>query len=150
MVPERRSVRGRPAVLKDYVQYALSPLALIDLLVLLALLSPAALPLGALRGLRLLKLLGVLKLGRYSEALKLVGSVLRRRSGELLTFGLIVLVLIFMAATLLHQVESKIGTKGFESIPHALWWAVVTLTTTGYGDVFMSGVAALAVCWTSF
>ena len=48
---------------------------------------------------------------------------------------LIVLVLVFIAASLLYQVESSAGTKGFESIPQALWWAVVTLTTTGYGDV---------------
>ncbi|WP_370637915.1 ion transporter [Deinococcus sp. 14RED07] len=46
------------------------------------------------------------------------------------------LVLVFIAASLLYQVESSAGTKGFESIPQALWWAVVTLTTTGYGDVY--------------
>jgi voltage-gated potassium channel len=136
VVPERRAVRGRAVTWRDYLAYILSPLALIDLVVLVALFSPMSLPLATLRGLRFLKLLGVLKLGRYSDALRLVGQVLRRRSGELLTFGLIVIVLIFMAASLLYQVEAAAGTKGFGSIPEALWWAVVTLTTTGYGDVY--------------
>jgi len=133
VVPERL---GRRASARDYLRYAASPLPLIDLLVLLALLSPVGWTMGALRGLRLLKLLSVLKLGRYSEGLQLVGQVLRARSGELLTLVLIVLVLIFIAASLLHQVESAAGTKGYESVPAALWWAVVTLTTTGYGDVY--------------
>lgn len=138
VVPERRHVAGHPAHFRDYLQYALSPLALIDLLVILALLSPASLPLGALRGLRLLKLVGVLKLGRYSEALQVIGRVLRQRSGELMILTLIVLVLVFIAASVLYQIESRAGTKGFESIPQAMWWSIVTLCTVGYGDVYPS------------
>lgn len=121
---------------RDYLRYALSPLPLIDLLVLVALLVPGTTALASLRGLRLLKLLSLLKLGRYSDSLQLIGRVIWQRSGELLTTVLIVLVLVFIAASLLYQVESAAGTKGYESIPHALWWAVVTLTTTGYGDVY--------------
>lgn len=132
-LPERL---GREATLADHLAHATSLLPLIDLLVLLALFSPASWAVGALRGLRLLKLLSVLKLGRYSEGLQLVGRVLALRSGELLTLILIVLVLMFIAASLLHQVEHAAGTKGFESVPAAMWWAVVTLTTTGYGDVY--------------
>ena len=121
---------------RGYVRYILSPLPLLDLLVIVSLLVPATAALASLRGLRLLKLLSLLKLGQYSNSLLLIGRVIRQRAGELLSTVLIVLVLVFIAASLLYQVESSAGTKGFESIPHALWWAVVTLTTTGYGDVY--------------
>ncbi|MCD0162766.1 ion transporter [Deinococcus sp. 6YEL10] len=121
---------------RSYLRYATSPLPLIDLLVLVSLMVPATTALASLRGLRLLKLLSLLKLGRYSDSLQLIGRVISQRAGELLSTVLIVLVLVFIAASLLYQVESSAGTKGFESIPQALWWAVVTLTTTGYGDVY--------------
>ncbi len=121
---------------RGYLRYALSPLPVIDLLVIVALLVPGTTALASLRGLRLLKLLSLLKLGRYSDSLQLIGRVIGQRAGELLTTVLIVVVLVFIAASLLYQVESAAGTKGFESIPQALWWAVVTLTTTGYGDVY--------------
>lgn len=121
---------------RGLLRYALTPLPLIDLLVIVSLLLPGSAALASLRGLRLLKLLSLLKLGRYSDSLQLIGRVIRRRAGELFTTVLIVVVLVFIAASLLYQVESSAGTKGFESIPQALWWSVVTLTTTGYGDVY--------------
>ncbi|GGK23112.1 hypothetical protein GCM10008955_15770 [Deinococcus malanensis] len=121
---------------RGMLRYALTPLPLIDLLVIVSLLLPGSAALASLRGLRLLKLLSLLKLGRYSDSLQLIGRVVRRRAGELFTTVLIVVVLVFIAASLLYQVESSAGTKGFESIPQALWWSVVTLTTTGYGDVY--------------
>ncbi|MBZ9749540.1 ion transporter [Deinococcus sp. HMF7604] len=133
VTPLRPGYGSAPA---DYWRYARSPLPVIDLLVLMSLLVPGSTALASLRGLRLLKLLSLLKLGRYSDSLQLIGRVVAQRAGELLTTVLIVLVLVFIAASLLYQVEANVGTKGFESIPQALWWAVVTLTTTGYGDVY--------------
>lgn len=127
---------GLPHGWRGYWQYATSPLPLIDLLVLISLLVPGATALASLRGLRMLKLLSLLKLGRYSDSLQLIGRVILQRAGELLTTVLIVIVLVFIAASVLYEVEAGAGTKGFESIPQALWWAVVTLTTTGYGDVY--------------
>ncbi|MBZ9714530.1 ion transporter [Deinococcus multiflagellatus] len=133
VTPLRPGYGSRPA---DYWRYATAPLPLIDLVVLLSLLIPGSAALASLRGLRLLKLLSLLKLGRYSDSLLLIGRVIAQRAGELLTTVLIVIVLVFIAASVLYQVEAEAGTKGFESIPQALWWAVVTLTTTGYGDVY--------------
>ncbi|UQN06689.1 ion transporter [Deinococcus sp. QL22] len=135
VVPERPDSRG-VGTGQAYLRYALSPLPLIDLLVIVSMVLPHTSTLASLRGLRLLKLLSLLRLGRYSHSLQLIGRVIQQRAGELLTIMLIVVVLVFIAASVLYQVESSAGTKGFESIPNALWWAVVTLTTTGYGDVF--------------
>lgn len=122
---------------RAYIEWILSPLALIDLLVLASLAFPdMPSALGAFRAIRLLKLLSLLKLGRTSPALKLIGQVLTSRMAELKSLVLTITVLVTIAASALYAVESHAGTKGFESIPHAMWWAIVTLTTTGYGDVF--------------
>lgn len=123
--------------LRGYLEWIFTPMALVDLLVLASLAFPE-LPtaLGALRALRLLKLLSLLKLGRTSPALKLIGEVLKSRMPELKSLVVTILVLVTIAASILYAVESEAGTKGFESIPSSMWWAIVTLTTTGYGDVF--------------
>ena len=126
-----------PPGIRGFLEWIFSPLAMIDLLVLASIAIPE-LPaaLGALRTLRLLKLLSLLKLGRTSPALRLIGRVIVSRLPELKSLLLTIIVLVTIAASLLYSVESNAGTKGFESIPHAMWWAIVTLTTTGYGDVF--------------
>jgi len=128
--------------LGGYFQFILSPMAIIDLIVLLSLILPD-MPevLGALRGLRLLKLLTLLKLGRTSPSLRLIGQVIHSRMPELRSLVLAIVVLVTIAASMLYAVESQAGTKGFSSIPEAMWWAIVTLTTTGYGDVFPATAA---------
>jgi voltage-gated potassium channel len=128
---------GASPGVKAYIEWIFTPMSLVDLLVVGSLVFPE-LPtaLGALRALRLLKLLSLLKLGRTSPALKLIGQVLRSRMPELKSLVVTIMVLVTIAASILYAVENEAGTKGFESIPHAMWWAIVTLTTTGYGDVF--------------
>ena len=122
------------------LRYAVRPLQLIDLLALL----PAALfflpgvpDLRFVRAVRLLRILRVLKLGRYSDAVTLLGRVLRQRRAELAVMGLVLVILLVVAASALHYAEADAQPPDkFGSIPHALWWAVITLTTIGYGDVY--------------
>ncbi|WP_261664066.1 ion transporter [Deinococcus sp. Marseille-Q6407] len=124
---------GAPPGARAYLHYALQPLPLIDLTVVVTLILPGS---SALASLRLFKLLSLLRLGRYSTSLQLIGRVISQRSSELFATFLIAAVLVLIAASVLYQAESAAGTPGFGSIPEALWWATVTLTTTGYGDVF--------------
>lgn len=124
---------GWPARLR----WVISPGALIDLLAIV----PAVLTIGAgptylLRLARLLRILRLAKLGRFSSAWDLAReAVMSRRYELLLAFYAAVLVMI-VSATLLYLVEGPTQPEKFGSIPRALWWSVVTLTTIGYGDVY--------------
>lgn len=127
---------GAPAW-RSRLRFVMSASGLIDLLVIVATLAPF---LGseavAFRLLRLLRLLQVAKLGRMSVAMRhLVDAVHSRRHELGLTVILAVCVMIF-GATALFWLEGEAQPDKFGSIPRALWWAVITLTTIGYGDVF--------------
>lgn len=122
-------VRGRLA-------YMARPLALIDLLAVAP--SWAALLVGFDGGfllLRLLRLLRVLKLTRYSPALESMFSVLKSESRTLFAVFNIVIVAVIGASALIHLVEHDAQPEAFGSIPQAMWWAMATMTTVGYGDV---------------
>lgn len=121
--------------------WMVSPLGLIDLLAIapfyLLLLMPdqsaeALLMLRIFRGLRLLR---VFKLARYSPALGVMNSVIRKEGPVLIVAATLVLVILVFASWGIHLLERDVQPDVFGNIPLALWWSVVTLTTVGYGDV---------------
>ncbi len=124
---DRSPVLGR-------IKYMLSPLALIDLIAILPfyLSFYLAMDLRFLRGLRLLRLF---KLTRYSPALSALLDVIRKESGALLAAFVILFILLMMSAGGIYVLENEVQPETFGSIPGAMWWAIVTLTTLGYGDV---------------
>lgn len=93
---------------------------------------------GSLLVLRVLRLARLVKIARFIPAFDALGAALRRSSSQLLTSLAVALTLVYVSAVLLYFVEGIGGhqQEEFASIPRAIWWAVATLTTVGYGDVY--------------
>ena len=116
------------------LDYALSASGWVDLLAVLAL------PAGWLTGLpgrdaQLFAVVWALKYIRQSGGLTLLLRVLRRALPALASVVTVFFVILLIAATLSYVFERDAQPKAFGSIPHALWWSIVTLSTTGYGDM---------------
>lgn len=131
---------GTPA--GNRLRFVRSPAGLIDLAVIAATVLPfSGTTLMPLRLVRLLRIVRLAKLGRTSTAfIHILRAVSARREELTLTAGFAI-VLLIVGATMLHWLEADVQPEAFGSIPRALWWAVVTLTTIGYGDVYPVTVA---------
>lgn len=116
------------------LRFIASPYALIDLLAIAPVLLTAFLVLD-LRFLRVVRLLRLLKLTKYSESTVILGRVLRSRRQALGTALFVVLIALFIVSSLMYFAEHEAQPDKFSSIPASMWWGVVALTTTGYGDV---------------
>lgn len=115
-------------------QYLVSPMALIDLVAILPFYLSFFLHLD-LRFIRVLRLLRIFKLTRYSAAMTMLLDVLREEASALLAGIFIMIVLLVLVSSGAYVVEQSAQPELFGSIPDAMWWAVATLTTVGYGDV---------------
>jgi voltage-gated potassium channel len=93
------------------------------------------------RFLRVLRLLRVFKLTRHFRSLEVLIQVIRQEGPVLASAMFILMVLIVLAAGGMYVVEHDVQPEAFGSIPHAMWWAAVTLTTVGYGDTIPITVA---------
>jgi voltage-gated potassium channel len=115
------------------LEYALSSLGIIDLLAFLP--STVALVTGDRHALVLFGMLPFLKLVRYSPALRSLLAALHAERRTL--FGCIVILTgaVLLFASLLFAIEHTVQPEKFGTIPQAMWWAIVTLGTVGYGDV---------------
>ncbi len=125
------------APIRGRIRFALTPLALIDLLAVLPFYLPyVGIDLRVFRAARLFRIFRVAKLGRYSIALQTFGRVLTAKREELVTTLMLLLLLLLFAASLLYFAENRAQPEVFSSIPAAMWWGIATLTTVGYGDVY--------------
>ncbi len=89
-----------------------------------------------IRELHLLRLARLLKIGRYSESMRTLGRVMKAKRDDLFSALFIVFTLLIISATLLYFAEHAAQPKHFPNIPTSMWWAAVTLTSVGYGDVY--------------
>ena len=119
------------------LHYARSFFGVVDLLAVLpsyvGLLVPGAHSLLVIRGLRLLRIFRVLKLGRYLGEANVLLTALRSSRAKITVFLGTVLTVVVILGTLMYLIEGE--ANGFTSIPRAVYWAIVTMTTVGYGDI---------------
>ena len=119
------------------LRFATRPMAVVDLLAILPSYIPNAwIDFRFLRVLRLLRLLRVLKLGRYSDAVAVLAATVRSKRAELGVMLLILAMLLVLSSGVMYYAEHEAQPQHFSSMPAALWWSVITLTTIGYGDVY--------------
>lgn len=131
--PSHKGLIGR-------LRFLATPLALADVLAflpeLLVLLFFPGLHGGWLAALRALRLFRLFKLARYVPAFSIVGSAVKRAGAPLMAAVCVAAAQVYVAALLLYFIEGDTKPSQFGSITRSLWWAIVTLTTVGYGDVY--------------
>ncbi|MGX1785433.1 cyclic nucleotide-gated ion channel [Bosea sp. NPDC055332] len=115
--------------------YLVSPPALLDFLATVPLYA-ALLGYSDLKILLLFRLLRFFKLGRYSPGMASLGAALHAERKALVACVVILIGVMLLSATAMHFVEHDVQPEKFGTIPDAMWWAIVTLTTVGYGDAF--------------
>lgn len=137
------------------LRYAVTPFALIDLFAFLPFYIPFIIPLDLrfIRVLRLFRIIRLLKLGRYSDSMKLFSRVISRAKDQLLLVLTVLFVFLVMASTFMYYAEHEAQPEKFGSIPDAMWWAIVTLGTVGYGDAYpitpvgkIFGAVVITIC----
>lgn len=123
---------------KARFKYAFSFMAIIDLLAILPFYIPMLIPidLRVLRALRIIRLFRLFKINRYTTALNIIGQVFKNKASQLLSSMFVVFLLMLIASVLMYNVEHEAQPDQFTNVFQSMWWAVATLTTVGYGDIY--------------
>lgn len=123
-------------VAKKPLKYIFSFYGLIDFLAIFPFYLRTAYDLRALRAFRIFRIFRTLKLVRYNKAMKRFHIAAGIIKEELVLFLIVTAIFIFLASAGIYYFENEAQPELFSSVIHSGWWAVVTLTTVGYGDVY--------------
>ena len=149
------------SAIKARLRYVVSFMAIVDLVSILPFWLPMFLPdaMHGVRALRLVRLFRIFKLNRYSDAMKSLCDVIADKKRELLASTFVAFLLMMVSSLLMYAAENEAQPQVFQNAFSGLWWAVATLTTVGYGDIYpvtvlgrilgaaiaLSGIGALAI-----
>ena len=139
--------------LASRIKYITSPMAIVDLVAILPFWLPMLLPgtMLGIRALRLVRLLRIFKLNRYFDAMKAIGDVIVAKKRELLGSLFFVAILMLISSLLMYSAEHDAQPEVFRNAFSGLWWAVATLTTVGYGDIYpVTGLGRLVGAFIAF
>lgn len=126
----------RLSVAEKKMRFVFSFYGLVDLAAILPFYIATGLDLRAVRVFRLLRLVRILKLFKYNQAVKRFNRALKIAKEELALFGFIAAMLLYLSAVGIYYFENAAQPDQFKSVFHSLWWAITTLTTVGYGDIY--------------
>ncbi len=133
--PAKKEVDVSSSPVKARFRYIFSFYGLIDLVAILPFYIQAFFPGLDLRVLRALRLLRILKLNHYNSALDdLFGAIVEEKKSFMTTLYIFSVAFV-LSSSLIYYAEHKVQPEAFRSIPDAMYWSIITLTTVGYGDV---------------
>lgn len=123
---------------KSAIRFMFSVYGLIDLLAVLPFYLPMLIKvdLRFLRALRLTRFVRILKVNRYNDSLNLIWTVIKEKKPELAVTGFVTFLILLLASFLMYYIEGEKQPDQFPNIIASFWWAVATLTTVGYGDIY--------------
>ena len=116
--------------------YIFSFYGIVDLLAILPFYLALGVDMRTLRALRLLRLFRLFKLARYNKAIDRFANAFTIAREEIIIFAMVTIIMLYLSATGIYYFEHEAQPELFASIFHSMWWAVVTLTTVGYGDMY--------------
>ncbi len=116
-------------------KYIFSFIGIIDLIAIVPFWFATGINLQGARAFRLIRMIRVLKILRYMSALRRLEKAIRLVQEELIVFAILAAIIIFVTSVGIYQFEHEAQPEAFPSIPHSVWFSIVSLTAVGYGDV---------------